>query len=67
MSYQNEPAGRRQTYKLGYWQENARAPRLGDFLAVDHERPVGPLKTAIQRARERDWVGVFEPVWGGWE
>lgn len=83
MSYQNEPAERRQTYKLGYWtpeNETTRrvviysaytrrlfTPRLGDRPAVDLHKGVASLETAMKRARNLFWPGVFEPVSGGWE
>lgn len=65
MSYQNEPAKRRQTYKLGYWQEHVKAPRrvvlwsaatrriytprLGDLPAMDFEKSVPSLDEAVRR------------------
>lgn len=82
MSWQNEPAGRRQTYKLGYWTAEEGGPRrvvlfsshtrriftprLGAFPAVEFDKPVASLESALKRVQTLAWSGEFEPVPGGW-
>lgn len=82
MSWQNEPATRRQTYKLGYWTAEEGGPRrvvlfsshtrriftprLGDRPAVDLDKPVASLEAALKRVQTLVWIGDFEPVPGGW-
>ena len=81
MSWENEPATSRQTYKLGDWTPEEGAPRrvvlfsshtrriftprLGDRPAVDLDKPVGTLESAIKRVQTLVWDGNFEPVPGG--
>lgn len=82
MSWQNEMGPSRQTYKLGYWtaeEDGPRrvvlfssrtrrifTPRLGDRPAVDLDKPVGTLESALERVQTLAWSGKFEPVPGGW-
>lgn len=82
MSWQNEPAARRQTYKLGYWtaeEDGPRrvvlfsshtrrifTPRLGDRPAVDLAKSVGTLASAMKLVKALVLDGKFEPIPGGW-
>ena len=82
MSWENEPAASRQTYKLGDWTpdeggprrvvlystrtKRIYTPRLGRFPAVDLEKQVASLESAVKRAQTLIWGGQFEPVAGGW-
>lgn len=82
MSWRNEPATRRQTYKLGYWTQQEGGPRrvvlysthtrriftprLDALPAVDLLRPVASLESAVDRFGLLAQEGVFEPVPGGW-
>lgn len=82
MSWQNETGPSRQTYKLGDWESEEGAPRrvvlysprtrrvftprLDDRPAIDLDKPVGTLESAIKRVQMLVPNGKFEPVPGGW-
>lgn len=82
MSWENEPATSRQTYKLGGWTPEEGAPRrvvlystrtkriftprLGDRPAVDLAKSVGTLASAMKLVKALVLDGKFEPVPGGW-
>ena len=82
MSWENEPAASRQTYKLGDWTpdeggprrvvlystrtKRIYTPRLGRLPAVDLEKSVASLESAVKRAQTLILGGKFEPVAGGW-
>ncbi|MBQ7112363.1 MAG: hypothetical protein IJO06_14270 [Thermoguttaceae bacterium] len=82
MCWQNEPAARRQTYKLGEWTPDEGGPRrvvlysshtrriftprLGRLPAIDLDKPVASLESAVKHVQTLNWDGDFEPVPGGW-
>ena len=82
MSWENEPAVSRQTYKLGDWTPDEDAPsrvvlystrtkriytpRLGALPAVDLAKPVGTLASATKLVKALVLDGKFESVLGGW-
>lgn len=82
MSWENEPATSRQTYKLGDWTPEEGAPRrvvlysphtrriftprLDDRPGVDLDKPVASLESALKRVQTLNWSGKFEPISDGW-
>lgn len=82
MSWENEPATSRQTYKLGDWTPEEGAPRrvvlysphtrriftprLDERPALDLAKSVGTLASARKIVKALVLDGKFEPVPGGW-
>ncbi len=82
MSWENEPATSRQTYKLGDWTPEEGAPRrvvlysphtrriftprFDDRPAIDLAKSVGTLASARKLVKALVLDGNFEPVPGGW-